>query len=76
MDLVDLPADALVAFPLFAGIAALSERVLYPQFVTDLTADLPQYQKDKIESADFASLRSKLEGIKVPPTMLRLLQIL
>jgi hypothetical protein len=38
--------------------------------------DLPEYQKDKIECADFGSLKSKLHGIKISKTMLNLLQSL
>jgi hypothetical protein len=33
LQLVVLPPDALINFQLFTGIAALSERALYPQFV-------------------------------------------
>ena len=45
-------------------------------FRTDDTQDLPDYQKDKIECADFGSLKSKLDGIKISKKMLKLLQSL
>jgi hypothetical protein len=36
--------------------------------------DLPQYQKDKIEDADFGSLNSKLVGCQANPEILKLLK--
>ena len=45
-------------------------------FSTDDTQDLPQYQKDKIECADFGSLKSKLYGVNISKEMLTLLQSL
>ncbi len=65
-----------ITFPLFVGLAALSERVLYDHFVTEDTIDLPEYQKDKVECADFGSLNTKLDGVKIGDKMLNLLKSL
>lgn len=76
MNLIHLQPKIQINLVLFQGIAALSERVLYSDFVTDDTQDLPEYQKDKIECADFGSLKSKLDGIRISKDMLTLLQAL
>jgi len=69
------PTDQ-INLQLFTGLAALSERILFDHFVTEDTVDLPQYQKDKIECADFGSLNSKLDGLNVNKDMLKLLHSL
>ncbi|CAF0727855.1 unnamed protein product [Brachionus calyciflorus] len=76
INLVGLTQQQTINFQLFLGLAALSERVLYHQFVTEDTIDLPEYQKDKIECADFGSLASKLDGINIKSPMLNLLKLL
>lgn len=92
IDLVCLDEDKKINLQLFIGLAALSERAFYDQFVyflnfvhiffltlffrTEDTIDLPEYQKDKIECADFGSLASKLDGIKINSQMLNLLKSL
>ena len=53
--------------------------IIYPFIVifrTEDTVDLPNYQKDKIESADFGSLKSKLYGVEISEAMLKLLRSL
>jgi hypothetical protein len=74
--LVDLTPDMKINFQLFQGLAAYSERVLYDHFVTEDTIDLPEYQKDKIECADFGSINSKLDGVKVNEKILTLIKSL
>jgi hypothetical protein len=43
---------------------------------TEDTVDLPDFQKDKIECADFGSLTTKLDGVQISPKMLSLLKSL
>jgi hypothetical protein len=74
--LSDLPSDIKISFQLFQGLAAYSERVLYDHFVTEDTCDLPEYQKDKIECADFGSINSKLDGVKVNDKIMTLIKSL
>jgi len=71
-----VPLNTQITFIMFSGLAALSERILYDKFATEDTKELPQYQKDKIESADFGSLKSKIHGIKINSNMLTLLEAL
>lgn len=74
--LADLQPDMRITFQLFMGLAAYAERVLYEHFVTEDTIDLPEYQKDKIECADFGSLKSKLDGVRINQKILTLLKTL
>ncbi|XP_052256525.1 uncharacterized protein LOC127861814 isoform X7 [Dreissena polymorpha] len=59
---------------LFYGVAAYAERVLYPKFVTEDTHDMPEYQREKIECADFCALNWKIHGVNVPKNMLNVLK--
>ena len=75
-DLTSLPTPVQINFQLFQGLAAYSERVFYDHFVTEDTQDIPEYQKDKIECADFGSLNSKLDGVKINDKILTLIKSL
>ena len=77
---------------LFAGIAALTERMLYPLFSN--TSKIPPRQleeakepseedllssfatKEKLENADFFCMPWKFEGVNVNPTVKKLLEVL
>ncbi|XP_052800169.1 uncharacterized protein LOC128231412 isoform X3 [Mya arenaria] len=71
---LDIDENTKIDFKLFCGMAAYAERVLYPKFVTDDTHDMPEYQREKIECADFGALDWKIHGVKVPPKMLEVLR--
>ena len=43
---------------------------------TEDTVEMPEYQRERIETADFESLDWKLHGIKVPDKMKKLLKML
>ncbi|KAL3858031.1 hypothetical protein ACJMK2_012647 [Sinanodonta woodiana] len=75
-DVLQLNNDTKIDQTLFSGIAAFAERVLYPKFVTEETADMQEYQREKIECADFSALDWKFHGIKVNDAMHRLLKML
>lgn len=49
---------------------------MYILYRTEDTVDLPDFQKDKIECADFGSLATKLDGVQISPKMLSLLKSL
>ncbi|KAK3587653.1 hypothetical protein CHS0354_032859 [Potamilus streckersoni] len=75
-DVLQLNNDTKIDQTLFSGIAAFAERVLYPKFVTEETADMQEYQREKIECADFSALDWKFHGVKVNDAMHRLLKML
>jgi len=58
LNLASVIPNQPITFPLFVGLSALSERILYDHFVTEDTIDLPEYQKDKVECADFANINN------------------
>lgn len=74
LDLLDITEETKIDYKLFAGMAAYAERVLYPKFVTEDTIDMPEYQKEKIECADFCALDWKFHGVNVSPKMRTLLK--
>ncbi|XP_077995472.1 uncharacterized protein LOC144448958 [Glandiceps talaboti] len=63
-------------FKIFAALCALSERLLYPKFVTEDTVHLAEHQKEKVEDADFEALDWKLDGCQVNPPVKRILYML
>ncbi|ESP04197.1 hypothetical protein LOTGIDRAFT_237494 [Lottia gigantea] len=69
-----IPNDVKIDCRLFSCIAAVVERLLYPKFLTADTADLPDFQKEKIECADFCALDWKFHGVKVNPPTERLIK--
>ncbi|XP_064618747.1 uncharacterized protein LOC135482551 isoform X1 [Lineus longissimus] len=75
-NMVGINEEVHVDQKLFAGIAAFAERILYSQFVTEDTVDLPDRQKEKIECADFCSLNWKFHGLTIHPEIERLLRCL
>jgi hypothetical protein len=74
--LLDIGEETRIDLQLFGAMAAITERILYPQFVTEHTKDIEDYKQLKIEAADFCSLRCKLEGVNVNGPMKALLQTL
>ncbi|KAL4223888.1 hypothetical protein ACF0H5_017351 [Mactra antiquata] len=48
--------------------------IAFGLFGTEDTQDMPEYQKEKIECADFCALPWKLHGVKVNPEMKKLLE--
>lgn len=73
LDTFGITENTKVDFKYFAGMAAFAERILYPKYVTEDTVDMPEYQREKIECADFCALDWKFHGIKINPKMLHLL---
>ncbi|XP_013421806.1 uncharacterized protein LOC106181848 [Lingula anatina] len=71
--LVQLDENTSIDYKLFAGIAALCERLLYTRFITEDTADMVEYQKERIECADFTALEWKFQGIQANPEVKKLL---
>ncbi|XP_006812778.1 uncharacterized protein LOC100372411 [Saccoglossus kowalevskii] len=77
VELVDLDDENYkFMFKLFSAMCALSERILYPNFVTEDTAHLPEHQKEKVEDADFSALDWKLDGYPVNPPVKKILYML
>ncbi|XP_074643243.1 uncharacterized protein LOC141900312 [Tubulanus polymorphus] len=75
-DLIQIDEDSKIDQKLFSGIAALAERLLYQKFVTEDTVDLPDHQKERIESADFCALNWKFHGVNVNPFVEKILRAL
>ncbi|CAL1544481.1 unnamed protein product [Lymnaea stagnalis] len=75
-DLLEVDDETCVDLDLFSGMAALAERILYPEFLTEATADKTEYQKEKVECADFSALEWKLHGVKVSPPVRKILSSL
>ncbi|XP_076452919.1 uncharacterized protein LOC143288392 isoform X2 [Babylonia areolata] len=73
-DLLDITQDTVIDFKLFSGAAAITERILYPHYTTEDTVEKAEYQRDKIETADFEALDWKLHGVKVGEKMTKLLK--
>ncbi|XP_012936366.1 uncharacterized protein LOC101853688 isoform X2 [Aplysia californica] len=65
-----------VDIKLFSGVAALAERILYPDFLTEDTADRTEYHKEKVECADFCALEWKLHGLHVNGHVRKILETL
>ncbi|XP_060595940.1 uncharacterized protein LOC132750008 [Ruditapes philippinarum] len=74
LNMLNITESTKVDYQLFAGMAAFAERVLYPSFVTDDTREMPEYQREKIECADFSALPWKLHGVKVNSEMRKMLE--
>lgn len=75
-ELLEIKEGEEVTCDLFSKIAALAERLLYPQYVTKETEDHKDYQKELIEVADFSALEWKFHGVKVRPEIQKLLKSL
>ncbi|XP_069135158.1 uncharacterized protein DDB_G0284459-like isoform X10 [Argopecten irradians] len=73
VDHMDFTSDAEIDLVLFSALSALAERLMYPEFVTQETVDMPDYMKEKIECADFGALRWKMQGVNVSPGIKKLL---
>ncbi|XP_060081573.1 uncharacterized protein LOC132560889 [Ylistrum balloti] len=73
VDHMDFSPDAEIDLVLFSALSALAERLMYPEFVTQETVDMPDYMKEKIECADFGALRWKMQGVNVSPGIKKLL---
>lgn len=75
-DLLEIKEGEDINAPLFSKMAALAERLLYPQYVTKETEDHKDYQKELIEVADFSALEWKFQGVCVRPEIQKLLKSL
>ncbi|KAL8559857.1 hypothetical protein ACOMHN_016903 [Nucella lapillus] len=73
-DLLDIKDNTVIDFKLFSGAAAITERILYPCYTTEDTLEKPEYQRERIETADFSALDWKLHGIKIGDKMKKLLK--
>ncbi|XP_033748567.1 uncharacterized protein LOC117333393 isoform X8 [Pecten maximus] len=73
VDHMNFSTDAEIDLVLFSALSALAERLMYPEFVTQETVDMPDYMKEKIECADFGALRWKMQGVNVSPAIKKLL---
>jgi len=87
-----LSANDNVDFNFFAGIAALTERILYPLFshtkvtprasleepleVEETQSSVSFGVKEKLERADFFCMPWKFDGINVNPSVRKLLEVL
>ncbi|KAK2163962.1 hypothetical protein LSH36_71g01027 [Paralvinella palmiformis] len=76
IQLVGLTNSSKIDQKLFTGMAAMTERMLYPKFLTDDTQNIKDHKKEKIECADFCALDWKLHGVQVNPPMKKLLESL
>ncbi|XP_025091573.1 uncharacterized protein LOC112562508 [Pomacea canaliculata] len=72
--LVEISEETRIDFRLFSGIAALAERMLYPNYTTVDTMDKSEYQRAILETADFGNLTWKLDGVKVVEGTRKLLE--
>ncbi|KAI3381148.1 hypothetical protein SNEBB_009525 [Seison nebaliae] len=75
-DLIELDREKRIDYELFIGIASFLERILYHQFVTEDTEEMPDYQKDNLESADFQSLPKRCNSLNMNKNLMKLLQML
>ncbi|KAL2096094.1 hypothetical protein ACEWY4_008242 [Coilia grayii] len=73
MDLCDIQRQTDIDCDLFCSVCALSERVLYADFVMDDMDDDDTRQKELLEVADFCSLLAKLYCHDISPELTRLL---
>ncbi|KAK7087151.1 uncharacterized protein [Littorina saxatilis] len=73
-DLLEVDDATFIDFKLFSGIAAITERILYPFYTTEDTLEKPEYQRERIEAADFEALDWKLKGIEVKDKLRKLLK--
>ncbi|XP_046550428.1 uncharacterized protein LOC124260208 isoform X2 [Haliotis rubra] len=74
--LLEIDEETNIDYQLFCGVAAFAERILYPKFVTEDTAELPEFQREKIECADFCALDWKFHGVNVNPPVKKMLKSL
>ncbi|XP_071092768.1 uncharacterized protein [Haliotis cracherodii] len=74
--LLEIDEETRIDYQLFCGVAAFAERILYPKFVTEDTAELPEFQREKIECADFCALEWKFHGVNVNPPVKKMLKSL
>ncbi|GFN90345.1 serine/arginine repetitive matrix protein 1-like, partial [Plakobranchus ocellatus] len=75
-DILEVEDDTSVDLKLFSGMAALAERILYPEYLTEDTAECTEYHREKVECADFCSLQWKLHGVQISPPVKKILQAL
>jgi len=73
INLLDLPSNAKITFAQFRGIVAFSERYFFNIFRRSDEIN-SQFQKDILEILDFSSLKWKLSGIKISPTLQEILR--
>ncbi|CAF1267970.1 unnamed protein product [Rotaria sordida] len=73
--LLDLSSNEKLIFTQFSGIAAFSERYFFNIFKQSDNID-PQLQKDILEILDFSSLKYKLFGVNISPTLQEILRLL
>ncbi|RUS79760.1 hypothetical protein EGW08_012476, partial [Elysia chlorotica] len=73
-DILDIDETTSVDLQLFSGMAALAERILYPDYITEDTSECTEYHKEKVECADFCALQWKLHGVQVSPPVRKILQ--
>ncbi|GFS15059.1 serine/arginine repetitive matrix protein 1-like [Elysia marginata] len=75
-DILEIEDHTLVDLQLFSGTAALAERILYPDYLTEDTAECTEYHRERVECADFCALQWKLHGVQVSPPVKKILQAL
>ncbi|XP_062613724.1 uncharacterized protein LOC134275457 isoform X5 [Saccostrea cucullata] len=74
VDLLDITDTTKVDLEAFSAMTALAERLMCSTHVSQEQVDQPDYQKEKIECADFSALKWKLTGVKVNPKIEKILQ--
>ncbi|CAF2443249.1 unnamed protein product [Rotaria sp. Silwood2] len=73
--LLDLSSNEKVTFTQFSGIAAFSERYFFNIFRRYDDID-SQLQKDILEILDFSSLKWKLLGVNISPSLRQILTLI
>ncbi|XP_056021305.1 uncharacterized protein LOC125675297 isoform X19 [Ostrea edulis] len=74
VELLDITETTKVDQDAFSAMAALAERLMCSTHVSQEQVDQPDYQKEKIECADFSALKWKLTGVEVNPKIERILK--
>nr|XP_034317940.1 uncharacterized protein LOC105331026 isoform X44 [Crassostrea gigas] len=75
VELLDISDSTRVDVDGFSAMAALAERLMCSTHVdSQEQVDQPDYQKEKIECADFSALEWKLTGVQVNPKIVRILK--
>nr|XP_022342846.1 uncharacterized protein LOC111136340 isoform X29 [Crassostrea virginica] len=74
-ELLDLSENVRIDIDAFSAMAALAERLMCSTHVdSHEQVDQPDYQKEKIECADFSALEWKLTGVEVNPKIVKILK--
>ncbi|XP_061189523.1 uncharacterized protein LOC133197478 isoform X2 [Saccostrea echinata] len=73
VDLLDITETTKVDLDAFSAMTALAERLMCSTHVSQEQVDQPDYQKEKIECADFSALKWKLTGVQVNPKIEKIL---